>query len=183
MKTEEAKISKFLSLVLRHKPETIGVTLDSAGWISVEELLAAAASHGTKISIAELRSVVENNDKKRFAFSDDGKMIRASQGHSLDVELGYEAAVPPALLYHGTADRFLPSIMKEGLDKRARTHVHLTESIDTAITVGSRYGKVILLHIDAARMHIDGHEFFLSANKVWLTDHVPVSYIQNRAKD
>ncbi len=177
MKTDETQISKRLSYVLRHKPSSIEVELDSAGWIGIEKLLSALAAHGNQVTLDELHSVVENNDKKRFEISDDGRMIRASQGHSIEIDLGYAAEKPPELLYHGTAERFVALIKIDGLKKQDRHHVHMTESVETASKVGNRYGKLALLKIDASRMHKDGFVFFLSANAVWLTDHVPAKYI------
>lgn len=169
--------SKFLALVLRHKPETIGLELDESGWVSIDDLLAALSRHGKPLELQQLHDIVENNDKKRFAISEDGKKIRASQGHSLKVDLGYQQAHPPDVLYHGTATRFIASIKETGLIKQNRLHVHLSESIDTASSVGRRYGTLVLLEIDARRMHADGCAFYLSANGVWLTDSVPADYI------
>ena len=177
MKTDLVKLSKFLSLVLRHKPEEIGIKLDESGWVSVQELLDACAKHGVELDPHKLQAVVQTNDKKRFAFSADGKRIRASQGHSIELDLAYEPAMPPDVLYHGTATRFLDSIRKQGLLKQARHHVHLTDSIDTASKVAARYGKAIVLTIRAHNLHQAGHAFFISANNVWLTEHVPVEYI------
>jgi putative RNA 2'-phosphotransferase len=174
---DEVQLSKFLSLVLRHKPETVGLCLDSGGWVSVDELLSACAAHGRTITRAQLEAVVAGSDKKRFAFSAGGNLIRASQGHSLQIDLGYEPAKPPLLLYHGTATRFLDSIRKAGLLKQQRHHVHLSESQETASSVGERYGKLVLLKIEAGQMYEDGHVFCRSANRVWLTEHVPVRYI------
>jgi len=170
-------VSKFLSLVLRHEPQAIGLSLDSAGWADVSELLSKAAQHKRPLSRELLQIVVETSDKKRFAFSADGTRIRANQGHSIDVELGLVATVPPAVLYHGTAQRFLDSILTQGLTKRQRHHVHMTEDQAVAIAVGSRYGNPVLLTIDAQRMAEDGLIFFLAANGVWLTDQVPSSYV------
>lgn len=170
-------LSKFLSLVLRHKPEVIGLTLDQSGWVDVQVLLDACNANGRKISADSLAKMVAENSKQRFAFSPDGKMIRASQGHSLDVELGYEQKPPPAVLYHGTASRFVQSIREQGLLKQGRHHVHLSTEIDTAMAVGKRYGQPVLLQVDAAKMHTDGHVFFVSENNVWLTDAVPPQYI------
>ncbi|WP_298208706.1 RNA 2'-phosphotransferase [Acidovorax sp.] len=169
--------SKFLSLVLRHKPQTIGLTLDPAGWADVNELLLKAAQHKRPLPLELLQTVVETSDKKRFAFSSDGSKIRANQGHSIDVELGLPAANPPAVLYHGTAQRFLDSILAQGLTKQQRHHVHLTEDQATAVAVGSRYGHPVLLAIDARCMAEDGRVFFLAANGVWLTEQVPSSYV------
>ena len=176
MKDRSIKVSKFLSLVLRHQPETIGITLSAEGWVRVTDLLTAMEAHGYSLSFEELQVVVENNDKQRFSFSDDGILIRANQGHSIQVDLGYEPGVPPENLYHGTAERFLPSIRQEGLVKGKRHHVHLSEQQETATAVGSRYGRPIVLKIATERMNKDGHLFFRSANGVWLTDHVPVDY-------
>jgi putative RNA 2'-phosphotransferase len=174
---DEIQLSKFLSLVLRHKPETINLTLDPSGWVSVNELLEALAAHGKPVSLQQLQAVVAGSDKQRFALSADKKLIRASQGHSLEVDPGYEPVKPPATLYHGTATRFLDSIKEHGLQKQERQHVHLSTSIDTASKVGSRYGKPVILTIEALRMHLDGYSFYVSANGVWLTDRVPVAYI------
>lgn len=171
------KDSKFLSLILRHKPETIGIRLDDSGWVEIDNLLEALARHKRPLTREKLMEIVATNDKKRFAISADGKRIRASQGHSLDIALGYAPCVPPAVLYHGTASRFRQSIEDRGLLKGDRHHVHMTASVDTARAVGSRHGKPVILSIDAGAMHRDGYEFFLSDNGVWLTDHVPASYI------
>lgn len=171
------KISKFLSLVLRHKPETIGLTLDPAGWVSVMELLRACTRHNFPLSLEELQAVVATNDKQRFAFSEDGRRIRASQGHSIEVELGYQPAEPPEFLYHGTVERFLPSIRAKGLLKGQRHHVHLSPDVATAAKVGSRRGQPVILTVNSGQMNRDGYAFYQSANSVWLTDHVPAIYI------
>lgn len=171
-------ISKFLSLVLRHEPQAIGLTLDEAGWAGVDELLAKAAAAGRPISRDMLAEVVRSSDKQRFAFSADGLRIRANQGHSVDVALGLAAATPPDTLFHGTASRFLAAILQAGLDKRQRHHVHLTHDLATARAVGQRYGTPVVLEIDAARLCADGHVFHRSANGVWLVDHVPADYLK-----
>ena len=177
MHSDTVKISKFLSLVLRHEPQKIGLTLDDAGWISVNELLAACKAHGKPLTLVTLQSVVAENDKQRFSFSADGTHIRANQGHSIEVELGYESAAPPDVLYHGTATRFLHSIRAQGLVKGARHHVHLSAEAVTAQKVGARHGKVAVLQVQAATMQQDGYAFYLSANGVWLTEHGPVVYL------
>ncbi len=177
------RISKFLSLVLRHKPQEIGITLDEAGWVSVRELLDAMGRSKFPVSEAELNEVVDTCDKKRFAFSEDRQKIRASQGHSVAVELGYEPAVPPETLYHGTVDRFLNSIRKAGLIKGKRHHVHLSVDVPTAMKVGERRGDPILLKVSSGQMHRDGVPFFVSANGVWLTEHVPPEYIEVLQRD
>jgi putative RNA 2'-phosphotransferase len=175
-KDRTLRTSKFLSLVLRHQPEKIGIALDSAGWVGVRELLDALARHGSPVTEAELRHLVETSDKKRFAFSEDGLRVRASQGHSVAVDLGYQPATPPAVLFHGTVARFLPSIRTAGLVKGKRHHVHLSRDVETATKVGDRRGRAIVLTIDAAAMARDGRAFYVSANGVWLTDHVPAEY-------
>ena len=176
------KISKFLSLVLRHKPEKIGIELDENGWIDVDVLLSQMNKKGSNIDLETLRMVVETNNKKRFAFNEDQTQIRASQGHSLKIDLGYKPQVPPETLFHGTATRFIDSIMKTGLEKRNRHHVHLSPNLDTAINVGGRHGKVIVLDVSAKEMYKDGFEFFVSENGVWLTDSVPVKYLSLNKK-
>ena len=171
-------ISKFLSFVLRHNPQAIGVTLDAEGWVPVDELLAAAARDGTSISREQLEEVVATNDKKRFAFSDDGRLIRANQGHSVEVDLNLEPVEPPELLYHGTVDRFLESIRAKGLIRGNRHHVHMSADRETAARVGQRRGRPVVLVVEAARMHRAGHQFFCSENGVWLTEAVPAEYLQ-----
>jgi putative RNA 2'-phosphotransferase len=177
MKERHVSISKFLSLVLRHQPEKVGITLDREGWVTVAELLEALEAHGRHMTPDELHEVVRANDKQRFAFSLDGLSIRASQGHSVQVELGYEPSEPPPALYHGTAERSLPSIRQQGLVRGRRHHVHLSEQETTAVAVGRRYGRPVILEIASGAMHADGHAFFRSANGVWLTEHVPARYI------
>jgi putative RNA 2'-phosphotransferase len=174
---QTTKTSKFLSLVLRHEPGTIGITLDDAGWTDVAALLAAMATNGTPLTRGQLEHVVNTSDKKRFTFSDDGLRIRASQGHSVEVELGYEPMQPPEVLYHGTAGQFLESIRRTGLDKRGRHDVHLSETPATATTVGGRRGEAVVLIVAAGQMHRDGFSFRRSANGVWLVDAVPAKYL------
>jgi putative RNA 2'-phosphotransferase len=174
---ENIRISKFMSLVLRHKPETIGLSFNENGWADVSELVMKMNHAGVNITPEILQFVVGNNSKSRFAFSDDRTKIRASQGHSVSVELGYTPQQPPEFLYHGTADHALESIFTTGLQKRKRQHVHLSTDIATATMVGQRYGKPVILKIAAAKMHHNGFLFYLSENNVWLTDHVPVEYV------
>jgi putative RNA 2'-phosphotransferase len=171
-------LSKFLSLVLRHQPATIGLTLDEHGWVSVTELLAALNAHGKRVDRALLEAVVADNDKQRFAFSPDGQRIRANQGHSVAVELGYTPQTPPETLYHGTAERNLASIRAQGLLKQQRHHVHLSANADTARQVGQRYGRPVVLVVNAGEMSRQGHTFYQSDNGVWLTDAVPPQFIQ-----
>ncbi len=179
--TEAAKlkhISKLLSLGLRHAPETIGLELDAHGWADVDQLLARAAQHGTAVTRAQLDAVVSTSDKQRFALSDDGSRIRANQGHSISsIDLGLAPSEPPALLYHGTAERFVDAIRAGGLRPGSRQHVHLSRDAGTASTVGARHGRPVVLEVDAAAMHSAGYFFFVSANSVWLADAVPAAFI------
>jgi len=170
--------SKFLSLILRHDPGKAGVTLDEAGWVDVDALLEGCARAGQSITLDELREIVRTSDKQRFALSEDGRQIRANQGHSVTVDLGYDPAEPPAVLYHGTADRFLTSIRTQGLLKGARHHVHLSERVETASQVGTRHGRLALLEVNAAAMQRDGNTFYRTQNGVWLVDHVPARYLK-----
>ncbi len=176
-KNQVVKTSKFLSFVLRHHPDSIGLILDEAGWAEVAELLEKARRAGKALTMELLEYVVAHNDKKRFEFNADHSRIRASQGHSIAVELGYRPETPPETLYHGTALRFLESIRQQGLIKGNRHHVHLSTDRQTMLEVGARHGQPVLLTINAGKMHRDGFEFYLSTNRVWLVDHVPVDYI------
>jgi putative RNA 2'-phosphotransferase len=175
--------SKFMSLVLRHNPGLIGITLDAAGWVSLPELIAQAKAHGHHLSDALVREVTSSCNKQRFALSDDGQRIRANQGHSIEVNLELPPQVPPAHLFHGTARRALAAIEQQGLTKRNRHHVHLTTDLNVARSVGQRYGQVVLLKVNAACMHADGHVFYVSANGVWLTDAVPPAYLSEFPKE
>ncbi len=175
---ETIQTSKFLSLILRHAPEQVGLKLDSAGWVSVEELLQAVNRHGVALTLEQLQHVVATSDKKRFAFSDDGQRIRASQGHSVEVDLQYRPQTPPEILYHGTATRFLDGIRKDGLRKMRRHDVHLFADAKVPLQVGSRHGQPVVLTIRAGEMHRAGFVFRCSANGVWLVDHVPVQYVE-----
>lgn len=175
---ETTRSSKFLSLVLRHEPHKAGLTLDAAGWVPVQVLLQGCAAAGHALTLEQLQHITVTNAKKRFEFSPDGTLIRASQGHSIEVQLDYQPQVPPATLYHGTATRFLDSIREKGLLKMSRHHVHLSAETRVTMEVGARHGVPVLLTIDAATMHAQGHVFFQSTNGVWLTDHVPTLHIQ-----
>jgi len=176
--------SKFLSYVLRHEPQAIGLQLDCEGWANIESLIAGAARDGRMLDIALIRAVVSSSDKKRFSLSDDGLSIRAVQGHSTaSVNLQHVEKEPPEFLYHGTATRFLQSIRQQGLIPGARHHVHLSQEIATAIAVGQRYGKPVLLKIEARRMHQQGFTFFHAENGVWLTAQVPTPFIREGEPD
>ncbi|MAT72698.1 MAG: RNA 2'-phosphotransferase [Planctomycetaceae bacterium] len=171
------KISKRLSYVLRHRPDSVGLVLGEGGWVRVDDLLAALAGNGKAVSQPVLVRVVVENDKQRFEFSEDGLRIRARQGHSAKVDLGYQPATPPDVLYHGTATRHLDSILQQGLVKGRRHHVHMSTNKETMLQVGMRHGKPVLLSVDAKRMLANGHQFFVTGNHVWLTDHVPPEYL------
>ncbi len=171
------KTSKRLSRHLRHAPGEIGLTLDSAGWVEVSGLLAALGSHGRTLTRSELDEVVARNNKRRFEFDATGTRIRASQGHSVDVDLEYRASTPPDLLYHGTVAAALAGIWSEGLKPMRRHDVHLSADLDTALKVGARRGKPVVLTVDAAAMNRDGHVFRVSANGVWLAAAVPPGYL------
>lgn len=177
MRKELVKESRFLSLVLRHNPGAAGIELDRQGWVAVDVLLAALQARGHKVDAATLHEIVSTNEKRRFAFSSDGLRIRASQGHSLPVDLGLQPVVPPLQLFHGTATTHLASIRRLGLIKGSRQHVHLSEDRRTAEQVGSRHGKPVVLAVQSGRMQQDGFAFYLSANRVWLTEHVPAEYL------
>lgn len=172
------KISKLLSFVLRHHPERLGLTLDGQGWVAVSELLEALRQDGKAITFEQLRQVVAENDKQRFTIDEDRQMIRANQGHSIAIDLGLTPTTPPPLLYHGTAQQYWSSIQQKGLLKGTRQHVHLSADQNTAYKVGSRHGKPIILVIDTAAMLADNHLFYCSDNGVWLTNHIPVQYLQ-----
>ena len=177
MKMNLVKISKFLSLVLRHEPKKIGISLDDEGWTDVDALIEGCCANGLVLTRDQLDTVVHDNKKQRFAFSEDRKRIRASQGHSVKVDLGLEPVQPPDQLYHGTVEDFLPAILKQGLLKRQRHHVHLSVDKETATRVGFRRGKPEILTVRAKAMWMDGYKFFLSANGVWLTEEVPPKYL------
>jgi putative RNA 2'-phosphotransferase len=172
------RVSKFLSLVLRHDPGVIGIVLDRNGRVEVDTLLSQCRAHGKDISRAILEDVVASNAKRRFALSDDGRRIRASQGHSVEVDLAYDPADPPDVLFHGTVATALPAIEAEGLSRMQRHHVHLSRDVATAAAVGGRRGVPVILRIRAGAMARDGHVFYLSQNGVWLTEHVPAAYIE-----
>lgn len=174
---DSTRLSKFLSLVLRHEPERAGLQLDSAGWVAVKELLAGCARSGLPIDRTRLDEIVRDSDKKRFALSAGGTRIRANQGHSVEVQLDYSARTPPAVLYHGTASRFLDSIRERGLLRGERHHVHLSADAETAKKVGARHGRAVVLNVAAGAMHEADHRFFRSDNGVWLVNTVPVEHL------
>ena len=178
MDRELISTSKFLSLVLRHRPEKFGLRLDGEGWVEIDELLAAASRSGRKLTRLLLERVVRENDKQRFAISVDGQRIRANQGHSVAVDLGLQPVEPPGFLYHGTVEKFLDSIRASGLVRGTRQYVHLSPDLETARKVGQRRGRPVILVVESGRMWRDGHLFFRSENGVWLTEHVLAEYLR-----
>jgi putative RNA 2'-phosphotransferase len=169
--------SRYLAMILRHRPEELGLTLDSAGWVSVPVLKDACIDHGIAFDFDELDEIVRTNNKQRFEFSSDKGRIRARQGHSVEVELGYEPEKPPEVLYHGTAKSSLAAIRRDGLLKMQRHHVHLSADAETARNVGGRHGSAVVLLVRSEKMASEGVEFFRTENGVWLTSHVPPEFI------
>jgi putative RNA 2'-phosphotransferase len=178
MNNRVVKVSKYLSKHLRHSPERIGLVLQVGGWVEVDKLLAACNKNGFAISREELYFVVANNDKKRFSFDSTGQLMRANQGHSVEVDLQLEPKLPPSILYHGTGRQYVESILETGLLKMSRHHVHLSENIETATNVGARHGKPVVFIVNAVKMHEDGYVFYCSDNGVWLVDNVPPQYLK-----
>lgn len=172
------KLSKYLSRHLRHQPQAIGLMLEPGGWVAVAALLAAAREHGVAISQEELEEVVARNNKQRFAFDETRQRIRANQGHSVPIDLQLAPVAPPSTLYHGTSRAVLDTILREGLRKMRRHHVHLSADIATAVKVGARHGVPVVLAVDAAGMARDGHVFYRSVNGVWLTESVAPQYLR-----
>ncbi len=172
------KLSVFISLILRHKPDAAGIQLDEHGWANVDELIEGIKNTGRTIDMDILEEIVRTDNKQRYSFNEDKTLIRANQGHSIPVDVELEEKQPPQYLYHGTADRFLDSIMEDGLKPMNRLYVHLSKDEDTAVKVGKRHGKPVVLKIKAEEMWKDGIKFYLSQNGVWLTKYVNVSYIE-----
>lgn len=166
------RTSRFISLILRHKPEEIGITLDEHGWANVDELL-----NGVQIDMPTLEHIVATDDKQRYSFNEDKTLIRANQGHSIPVDVELEEVKPPKFLWHGTGEKYMQDIYRAGLIPKSRLYVHLSLDTETALMVGKRHGRPVLLRVDALKMHEDGHKFYLSKNGVWLTKSVPISYL------
>jgi putative RNA 2'-phosphotransferase len=172
------EISKFMSYALRHKPQDAGITVDKNGWTRVDSLIESANKNGYELDMEKLKLIVEHNNKKRFILSEDNLKIRANQGHTIKIDLQLKKTVPPVILYHGSAVQNINSILKHGLLKKTRHHVHLSKDIPTAISVGQRYGKPVLFEIDSKQMFADGIHFYLSENGVWLCDEVKPKYLK-----
>ena len=172
------ELSKFLSLILRHKPEIVGLVLDKNGYVFVSDLVSAVCKVGKPLNREMLEHIVETNDKKRFAFNEDGTKIRASQGHSIGIDLGLNPMEPPCKLYHGTTKRFVSKIMEEGIVSKSRDFVHLSDNVETATSVGRRHGEPVVLEIDSESMFCEGYDFYISENKVWLVKFVPTQFVK-----
>lgn len=177
VKEKYTDLSRFISLILRHKPETIGITLDKHGWADVDELLDGINDYGKKINLSMLQEIVNTDGKQRYSFNEDKTLIRANQGHSVNVDVELKEAVPPKYLYHGTGEKYLDSINKSGLISKSRLYVHLSSDAETAIAVGKRHGKPVVFVIESEAMYRDGYKFYLSENGVWLTKKVPSYYL------
>ena len=169
-------VSKYMSLILRHKPETIGISLDEHGWANVEDLITGIAKDN-EFNMEILEEIVRRDEKQRYSFNEDKTLIRANQGHSIPVDVELEEWVPPEILSHGTGEKYVESIDREGLISKSRLYVHLSKDEDTAIKVGSRHGKPVIYNVKAKQMYDDGYKFYLSVNGVWLTKEVPVKYL------
>jgi len=170
-------ISKYISLILRHKPQTIGITLDEHGWANVNELI-EGISKTHKFDMETLEKIVRTDEKQRYSFNEDKTLIRANQGHSIPVDVELEESEPPEILYHGTGEKYVASIDETGLIPKRRLYVHLSKDVETATNVGSRHGKPVIYKVLAGKMNQDGYKFYLSANKVWLTKNVPLKYLR-----
>ena len=171
------KISKFIAYILRHNPSAVGMELDEHGWADVNALIAGVCKTGRFLNMQTLEEIVETDNKQRFSFNNDRTKIRANQGHSFEVDVEMKVCPPPDTLYHGTAEKYIESIRKNGILKKSRNYVHLSKDIETAKKVGSRHGKTVVLKIDTRQMYEDGYIFLLSANGVWQTEHVAFKYV------
>ncbi|MCH1941985.1 RNA 2'-phosphotransferase [Holdemania massiliensis] len=176
---DEKKLGQYLSLILRHKPEVIGIQLDEHGWAKVDELIAGIRKTQF-MDQTLLEKLVAEDEKGRYAFNDDKTLIRANQGHSIPVDVELKEVQPPEVLWHGTGEKYVASIDREGLISKSRLYVHLSADFQTALKVGSRHGKPVVYAVDARRMHEEGYVFFLSVNGVWLTQRVPTAYLKKR---
>lgn len=176
--SKKDKLSVFISLILRHKPEIIGIKLDDYGYADVNELIEKINNTGRNINIEILEQIVKEDNKQRYSFNDDRSKIRANQGHSINVNVELRELEPPRFLYHGTATRFLDNIKKEGIVSKSRLYVHLSNDIDTAVQVGKRHGTPVILKINTGKMYENGYKFYLSENNVWLCEYIPFKYVE-----
>ncbi|WP_437261229.1 RNA 2'-phosphotransferase [Bacillus thuringiensis] len=178
MTNKHDKLSVFISLILRHKPDVINIELDEFGYANVKELIDGVIKSGRHIDFDILQQIVQQDKKDRYSFNEDKTLIRANQGHSIDVTVSLTEVIPPQFLYHGTATRFVESIIMQGINRMGRLHVHLSDNKETALQVGTRHGMPMILTIDALKMYRDGYKFYLSKNNVFLTEFVPSEYIK-----
>ncbi|HCQ6142668.1 TPA: RNA 2'-phosphotransferase [Clostridioides difficile] len=176
--SKKDKLSIFISLILRHKPEIIGIKLDEYGYADVNELIEKINNAGRNINIEILEQIVKEDNKQRYSFNEDRSKIRANQGHSINIDVELKELEPPEYLYHGTATRFLDNIKNEGIIKQSRLYVHLSRDIDTAIKVGKRHGTPVILKINTGKMYENGYKFYLSENNVWLCEYIPFKYVE-----
>ncbi|EGT5447322.1 TPA: RNA 2'-phosphotransferase [Clostridioides difficile] len=176
--SKKDKLSVFISLILRHKPEIIGIKLDDYGYADVNELIEKINNTGRNINIEILEQIVKEDNKQRYSFNDDRSKIRANQGHSINVNVELRELEPPRFLYHGTATRFLDNIKKEGIVSKSRLYVHLSNDIDTAVQVGKRHGVPVVLKINTGKMYENGYKFYLSENNIWLCKYIPFEYVE-----
>lgn len=174
------KLGRYISLILRHHPEAIGIELDQHGWADVQELIAGIAKDNPGFNMEILEEIVATNNKKRYSFNEDKTKIRANQGHSVQVDVELEEKEPPEILWHGTAEKYVESIDAQGLISKNRLYVHLSKDVETARNVGQRHGKVVIYRVNTGQMHRAGYKFFLSVNGVWLTERVPVQYLEKQ---
>ena len=170
-------ISKYISLILRHKPEVIGISLDEHGWANVEELIEGIAKDND-FNMEMLEEIVATDNKQRYSFNEERTLIRANQGHSIPVDVELECVAPPEYLWHGTGEKYVASIDETGLIPKSRLYVHLSGDEETAVKVGKRHGKPVLYRVCSGKMQREGFQFYKSANGVWLTKHVPVEYLE-----
>lgn len=175
---EDMRISKFISLLLRHKPQEADLILDEYGWCNTSDLIKGLNIKGFKANLEDVKRIVREDDKQRYCFNEDKTKIRASQGHSIKINLELKSIKPPTVLYHGTSKRVIENILKQGINKQNRQYVHLSDNLETASKVGKRHGELIILEINSEQMFLDGYKFYLSENKVWLADFVPMKYIK-----
>lgn len=174
------KLGRYISLILRHHPEVIGIELDEHGWANVEELIAGIAKDNPGFSMEILEEIVATNNKNRYSFNEDKTKIRANQGHSVQVDVELEEKEPPEFLWHGTAEKYVESIDAQGLISKNRLYVHLSKDVETAENVGKRHGKVVIYKVRTGQMYRDGYKFYLSVNGVWLTERVPARYLEKQ---